>query len=136
MPAPAVREDLDGLVRARLATVLDPCGVRNGTRLSFVDLGMYDGAEEEAPGRVRVRMLLDDPVCMYMSEIHRSVRDAVLAIDGVEHVDVIFVGDRFWTPDRLTPQTQEKMARWRDIRQRRLAERARGLTHTTNGDSR
>lgn len=135
MSAVAAHDELDALVRARVATVLDPCGVRNGTRLSFVELGMYDGVEQIAPGRIRVRMLLDDPVCMYMSEIQRSVRDAVLGIDGVQHVEVSFVGDRFWTTDLLTPQTQERMARWRLVRQRRMAQRTQGLAHTTNGDA-
>ena len=114
---------LRALITEQLAGVIDPCSRFNGTRLSFVDLGMVDSIDVTAPGRVRVRLLLDDPICTYMVEIHQTVREAVLQVEGIEHVDVEIVGDRLWAPDRMTAETTEKMRRWREIRLERATAR-------------
>jgi len=106
-------------IRDELTHVLDPCSVHNGTRLSFVDLGMVHSIDVDAGGHAIVRMLLDDPVCMYLVDIMTSVRDAALGADGINSVDVEIVGDEFWTPDRLTADTVAKMNRWQVARESR-----------------
>jgi metal-sulfur cluster biosynthetic enzyme len=107
---------------AALAGVIDPCSRFNGTHLSFVDLGMVEGLSEPEPGRVVVRLLLDDPFCLYMVDIRSSVRDALLDVPGVHHVDIEVIADRVWDPDMMTAETQAKYARWREIRRRRAAQ--------------
>lgn len=102
-----------------LAGVLDPCSVHNGTRLSFVDLGMVEAVHIDDRGEAQIQLLLDDPVCIYLVDILTSVRDAALAVDGVNAVDVHIIGDELWSPDRLTPETQRKMRDWEAARQGR-----------------
>jgi metal-sulfur cluster biosynthetic enzyme len=104
----------------KLAVVLDPCSMHNGTRLSFVDLGMVSTIEVEPDGHARIRMLLDDPVCFYMVDIISSVRNAALSVSGIKSVDVEIIGDQLWSPDRLTTETKLKMDRWRVARENRL----------------
>lgn len=108
----------------QLRTVLDPCARHNGTRLSFVDLGMVEEVVDKGGGEILVRMLLDDPVCLFIVDIQSDVKTAAGAVDGVKAVEVEIIGDRLWTQDRLTAETQEKMARWKAIRAERAALRA------------
>jgi metal-sulfur cluster biosynthetic enzyme len=107
-------------VRESLAAVLDPCSVHNGTRLSFVDLGMVESVTLVSPGRIQVRLLLDDPVCLYLVDIIRSVSEAALSVDQVNQVDVEIVGDGMWSPDLISAEAKEKMAGWREARRVRL----------------
>ena len=115
--------DLRDQITAELGQVLDPCSRFNGTRLSFVDLGMIESIDLVKPGHVVIRLLLDDPICLYLVEIHENVRQAAMRVDGVDHVDVEIVGDQLWSPERMTAETTEKMRRWREIRMRRLGQR-------------
>lgn len=112
---------LEHQVLEQLGTVIDPCSRHNGTWLSFVDLGMVEGVIDEGDGRVRVRMLLDDPVCLFMVDIQSEVRQAAESVPGVESVAIEIIGDQLWTQDRLTPETKEKIARWQQIRAERAA---------------
>lgn len=106
-------------VRAELDTVLDPCSIYNGTRLSFVELGMVERISTPAPGQVTVRMLLDDPVCLYVSRIHDEVRAAALRVPGVDSVEIEFSGDEIWTDDRAAPAVRERIRERREQLRRR-----------------
>ena len=66
-----------------VGNVLDPCGRINGTQLSLAALGMVDDVSVGVDGRVDVRLLLDDPVCIYTPEIVEAVRNAALKVPGV-----------------------------------------------------
>jgi metal-sulfur cluster biosynthetic enzyme len=117
---------LAGRLREALAAVLDPCSVFNGTRMSFVELGMSDAFESRGPGHLVFRLLLDDPVCLYVGEIHRQIRDAALEVSGVERVDIEFAENSIWTEERATAATRRRIAERREllrgeIRRRQLA---------------
>jgi metal-sulfur cluster biosynthetic enzyme len=114
-------------VMGRLGTVLDPCSLHNGTRLSFVDLGMVDDVQVTPSGHVTIELLLDDPVCMYMVDIILSVEQAVRVVPGVTGVEVSIAGDRLWDRDRLTDATKAKIARWQTQRQALLGAGRRTL---------
>lgn len=111
------------LVFEQLKTVIDPCARHNGTQLSFVDLGMVEEVVDRGDGVVGVRMLLDDPVCLFMVDIQAEVRQAALRVEGVETVEIEIIGDRLWTQDRQTAETKAKIARWQAIRAERMKAR-------------
>jgi metal-sulfur cluster biosynthetic enzyme len=113
-------------VERQLDGVIDPCSRFNGTWLSFNDLGMIESVIETEPGRVLIRLMLDDPLCLYMVDIHTEVRAAALEAIGVEQVDIEVVADQLWTPERMTPETIAKMDRWRELRARKQAAAAAG----------
>ena len=70
-------------IRKALHRVDDP-----EIRRPITELGMVDGIEVEAAGRVRVRVLLTVPGCPLRDTLHRDVTAAVLAVPGVTGVDV------------------------------------------------
>jgi metal-sulfur cluster biosynthetic enzyme len=98
-------------VWAALDQVLDPCSRFNGTNLSFVALGMVDGVEVAAGGLARIRLLLDDPTCLYMVEIYKQVREAVLSVPGITEVEVSLRTDELWTNERLTSAARATLGR-------------------------
>jgi metal-sulfur cluster biosynthetic enzyme len=116
--AAALPAELDAQVTAALGTVLDPCSVYNGTRLSFLDLGMIDRIELRGAGHLSVRLLLDDPVCLYVGQISHELRTALLGVPEIAQVDIEFSGDEIWTDERATAPVR---ARIRAQRQERLA---------------
>jgi metal-sulfur cluster biosynthetic enzyme len=89
-------------VMAAIDTVLDPCSVFNGTRLSLIELGMVERVTIEDGGRVHILLFLDDPTCMLFFEINRMLDEAVSALPGVTKVAVEIKADEIWTEDRMT----------------------------------
>lgn len=104
----------------QLADVLDPCSIHNGTRLSFIDLGMVDDVSVDDHGHATVRLLLDDPVCMYLVDIMLGVQQAAERADGVLSASVEIVGD-VWSPDQMPAQTRVKIEHWQQVRAGRPA---------------
>ena len=70
---------------------------------SIVDLGMVKGATV-AGGKVEVAIALTTPGCPLKNEINTRVREAVVALDGVDEVEVAFGA---MTPEELTALRQE-----------------------------
>lgn len=104
--------ELAAAVRAAVGDVMDPCSLRNGARMTYEDLGMIDDAEVDDRGRATVRLVLDDPVCVYMVEIISGVRSAALGVPGVEEAVVDILGDVVWTPDRMSADAVARTAAW------------------------
>jgi ring-1,2-phenylacetyl-CoA epoxidase subunit PaaD len=91
-------------VRAVLDTVPDP----EMPPVTVGDLGMVvdvavDGAD------VAVALVPTYSGCPATAVIREDVVRAVGALDGVEHVDVRFVRDVVWDPERITPAGREKL---------------------------
>jgi metal-sulfur cluster biosynthetic enzyme len=124
-PVSDLTDELETSVRDALAGVLDPCSVFNGTRLSFLDLGMVDRLESPGPGRLVVEMLLDDPVCLYVGQIEHEIRTALLGVTGVTEVEVRFSGREIWTEERATEATRVKFQERRELRRRLVQARSR-----------
>ena len=70
--------------------------------LSVVALGLVYGIHV-TEGCVRVTMTLTTPGCPIHDAMLQWVRQAVIAIPGVEDVEVVVTFDPPWTPDRMTP---------------------------------
>jgi ring-1,2-phenylacetyl-CoA epoxidase subunit PaaD len=91
-------------VRAVIDTVPDP----EMPPVTVGDLGMVvdvavDGAD------VAVALVPTYSGCPATAVIREDVVRAVGALDGVEHVDVRFVRDVVWDPERITPAGREKL---------------------------
>jgi metal-sulfur cluster biosynthetic enzyme len=105
-------------VEEALGTVLDPCSVFNGTRLSIVELGMVDEVKVEESGDVFVRLFLDDPTCIFFFEINRLMKEAVEKVDGVGEIEVEIKADEVWTEDRMKPRAKERLEQIRATRRK------------------
>jgi metal-sulfur cluster biosynthetic enzyme len=113
----------------RLGTVYDTCSVFNGTRLDIVEMGLVHDVEQDG-GRVRVRLLLTDPMCLYLFEMRAQIIEALSALPGVEHVEVEPVAGKLWWPERMTPAARERLQHRRRERLEQL-----GLTPAHASDS-
>jgi metal-sulfur cluster biosynthetic enzyme len=103
-------------VYAALATVYDTCSLFNGTRLDIVEMGLVDAVEHEG-STVRVRLLLTDPMCLYLFEMRSQIIEAVSRLPGVENVEVEPVAGKLWWPERMAPDARERLE---TLRRRRL----------------
>src|SRR5215212_8707258 len=110
----ASREQIYGA----LESVYDTCSLFNGTRLNVVEMGLVHDIEV-AEGAVRVRLLLTDPMCLYLFEMRAQIQEAVGALPGVESVDVEPVAGELWLPERMSAAARERLER---RRRPRLAE--------------
>lgn len=105
-------------VAEAVGRVVDPCARMNGTGLTLGELGMIDDVRVEG-GRATVRLLLDDPVCVYLGDIKTDVEAAALEVAGVSSIHLEVRGDALWTSDRMTPGAKEKTQQWAQARRRR-----------------
>jgi metal-sulfur cluster biosynthetic enzyme len=105
-------------VYAALATVYDTCSVFNGTRLDIVEMGLVHDVEQQG-GTVRVRLLLTDPMCLYLFEMRSQIIEALSVLPGVEMVEVVPVAGKLWWPERMAPDAR---ARLEAIRRKRRQE--------------
>ena len=80
---PAVEHPLVPQIRTALHHVNDP-----EIRRPITDLGMVDGIEVDAAGRVGVRILLTVAGCPLRDTLNRDVTAAVLGVPGVSAVNV------------------------------------------------
>ena len=71
--------------------------------INVVDLGLlYEVLVDEATGKVDLNMTLTSMGCPLTEQIIADVRKFVEPLDGVTSVDVNWVWDPPWGPDKMT----------------------------------
>jgi metal-sulfur cluster biosynthetic enzyme len=111
-------------IYAALATVYDTCSVFNGTRLDIVEMGLVHEVEQDS-GSVRVRLLLTDPMCLYLFEMRAQIIEALSALPGVDTVEVEPVAGKLWWPERMAPAARDRLETVRRQRLEKLGPRPR-----------
>ena len=106
-------------VYAALATVYDTCSVFNGTQLDIVEMGLVHDVEQEG-STVRVRLLLTDPMCLYLFEMRSQIIEALSRLPGVESVEVEPVAGKLWWPERMAPEARGRLEALRRERLEKL----------------
>ncbi len=101
----AVRSPAESVVRAAVATVDDP----EYPGLSIADLGMVEDVRVDGH-HAQVDLIPTFSGCPALAMIEADVRDAVLAVDGVDTATVTFVRTPVWTPERITDAGQAALA--------------------------
>jgi metal-sulfur cluster biosynthetic enzyme len=112
-------------IYAALATVHDTCSVFNGTRLDIVEMGLVHDVEQNGSS-VRVRLLLTDPMCLYLFEMRSQIIKTLSELPGVETVEVEPVAGKLWWPERMAPEARERLERLRRQRLDKLGLTAPG----------
>ena len=102
-----------------LGTVYDTCSVFNGTKLDIVEMGLVHDVEWDGD-TVRVRLLLTDPMCLYLFEMRSQIVLALEALPDVDSVEVEPVAGKLWWPERMTPAARERLERQRRARLEQL----------------
>lgn len=85
---------------AALRQVMDP-----ELGCNIVDLGLVY-AVETTGGNVVVTMTLTTPGCPMNDCISAGVEQGLLAVEGVEEVEVRIVWEPAWTTDRMSPEAR------------------------------
>jgi metal-sulfur cluster biosynthetic enzyme len=111
-----------------LATVHDTCSVFNGTNLDIVEMGLVHDVEQDG-GTIRVRLLLTDPMCLYLFEMRAQIMAVLEPLPGVEAVEVEPVAGKLWWPERMSPAARDRLARLRAARRERLGISARAAAN-------
>lgn len=106
-------------VEQAVTGVADPCGLLFGTNTTFGELGMIDALEVDG-STVTVRLLLDDPNCLYLPRIIADIEAAAKQVPGVEHVVISNRGDEIWTEARMTDEGRCNLQEHRRRRQEQL----------------
>jgi FeS assembly SUF system protein len=79
------------------ATVYDP-----EIPVNIYELGLVYAIDIDPDGRVRVEMTLTAPGCPSAQELPDQVREAVMAVPGVQDCEVEVVWDPPWDPSRMS----------------------------------
>jgi metal-sulfur cluster biosynthetic enzyme len=106
-------------IYAALATVYDTCSLFNGTRLNIVEMGLVH-AVEQVGSTVRVRLMLTDPMCLYLFEMRSQIIEALSRVPGVETVEVEPVAGKLWWPERMAPEARGRLETLRRERLEKL----------------
>jgi metal-sulfur cluster biosynthetic enzyme len=90
-----------------LREVYDPCCADRG--ISIVDMGVVEDVRLDG-SHVDVDLVLTTGWCPFVVSMSSAIPDRLMALDGVETVDVKVVWDPVWTMDRLSEEAREKLA--------------------------
>lgn len=86
-------------IRTAMKQVEDPeLGV------NVVDLGLLYGVNQDDQGNVVLDMTLTSMGCPLTEQIIGDARNALEPLEGVSSVDVNWVWDPPWSPDRMTDE--------------------------------
>ncbi len=72
--------------------------------VNVVDLGLLYGVNQDDEGNVVLDMTLTSMGCPLTEQIIGDARNALEPIEGVRSVDVNWVWDPPWSPDRMTEE--------------------------------
>jgi len=112
-------QEVTEAVVAALNTVVDPCGLFNGSMTTIGELGMYRGITVSAD-TLEIEVFLDDPNCAFSGQILHDIHTAVDPIAGGRSVELSMVVDDYWDEDRITPTGNLKLEQSREARRRML----------------
>lgn len=90
----------DATIAAALNAVLDPCSVAAARPLGLIDMGLVLGWQREAATLI-VTLCTTSGECAMAPHFLEAARAALLALPGVERVEMKIDHDFVWTPDRM-----------------------------------
>jgi metal-sulfur cluster biosynthetic enzyme len=89
-----------------LRGVYDPCCQDRG--VSIVDMGVVEDVRHRG-AHVEVDLIPTTGWCPFVANMSAAIPEALIALDGVETVEVKVVWEPAWTPDRLSKSARAKL---------------------------
>ena len=102
-----------------LNTVVDPCGIFNGSMITIGELGMYRDITV-SDDKVLIEVFLDDPSCAFAGQIMLDIQHAVDPVVDGREIEMSIVTDDYWDEDRISESGQRKLDETREKRRRML----------------
>ena len=90
-----------------LRGVYDPCCQDRG--VSIVDMGVVEDVRHIG-AHVEVDLIPTTGWCPFVANMSAAIPEALLALDGVETVDVQVVWEPAWTPDMAVAEVRGRFA--------------------------
>jgi metal-sulfur cluster biosynthetic enzyme len=72
-------------------------------------MGLVESWELGDEGLLTVRMGVTSPCCTLAGNIATAAREVLVALPDVDDVEVVFVADRFWTPELMAPAARARL---------------------------
>lgn len=94
----------DEAITAALNGVFDPCSVAALRPLGLVDMGLVLGWELRGTA-VNVRICLTSGDCLMAPHFIEGARDRLLALDGIDSVEIAIDHDFLWSRDRMATRS-------------------------------
>jgi metal-sulfur cluster biosynthetic enzyme len=115
----ATIEHIRQQVSEALDTVIDPCSSAAGAPAGLEEMGLIrkvDIALAESGARVEILVGVTHPSCFMAPVFLQQVREAVVAIPGVDTVDTSLDDSFEWSPDDMSTAYRERLANHRASR--------------------
>lgn len=93
-------------VHTAVASVCDP----EFPNVTISQLGILEDVSASDDGRVVVELVPTFLGCPALDIIEADVRNAAESVTGVSDVEVRFMSDHVWTPDRISPEGRRNLA--------------------------
>ena len=93
--------NLEAQIIAALKTVFDP-----EIPVDIYELGLIYAIDIKEGGLVKITMTLTSPMCPVAGSLPLEVQEKVLAVDGVNDVDLSLVYDPPWSKDRMSEEAR------------------------------
>ncbi len=93
----------------RIRAIEDPCHVLADYPLTLVDLGVINRIDLDQ-GYVEVGLTYTEIGCTFAPRILQRLEEEVMAVPGIESMDVVYEPFPPWSPDRMSPRAQRLYA--------------------------
>lgn len=100
--------DLREEVLACLDAVQDPCSVVNGTPMGLVDMGLVESVVVDDDGDIDICLRLTSPFCEMIGFMRKAAIERIAVLDGAGTVNVRTDSGLDWSPERMSPEAQER----------------------------
>jgi metal-sulfur cluster biosynthetic enzyme len=103
----------DEEIRAALEQVFDPCSLASNAPLNIIDMGLVRGWEVDGDNNLTVTMCVTSPSCTMGPNMASGAERLLRRIPGLSSATISFDVTTFWTPDLMSPEGKESLARRR-----------------------
>lgn len=110
VPVAAPGDALGAAVVAAMRAIYDPCSVAADTPVSLYDMGLLQGWEHHADGRLEVKLTVTFGACTMAPHFSRALEEQLGALPGVSSVMVTIDASGLWTTDRMTEHGRALLA--------------------------
>ncbi|WP_345525457.1 metal-sulfur cluster assembly factor [Nocardioides endophyticus] len=101
-------------IRRALQLVVDPCSIATGVPISIVDMGLVLDVSVDGEA-AQIKLCMTSPICMQITNILNEIRKHVLAIPGINEVEVPVDAQFEWLPDMMSTRSRERLRAVRPV---------------------
>lgn len=105
-PSGTSASNVEARVRDALSTLYDPCSLATKRPVTIVELGLLRHVQVSENCSVVITLVTTSPGCLYYAQLGQAVTNVVMALPGIESVEVRLDATVPWTPADMAPELQ------------------------------